>query len=62
MTRGLLFWIIMIFWALSVFFGANIFGANALYVSTGLLLVLFTLLGWDVYGAPIKGGPPRSSA
>ncbi len=54
MTRGLLFWILMILWALSVFFGVDVFGRNALYVSTGLLLVLFALLGWKVFGAPIK--------
>lgn len=55
MTKGLLFWILMILWALSVFLGVSLFGANAIYVSTGLLLVLFALLGWQVFGPPIKG-------
>lgn len=55
MTRGLLFWILMILWALSVFFGATLFGANAIFVSTGLLFVLFALLGWQVFGPPIHG-------
>jgi hypothetical protein len=55
MTRGLLFWILMILWALSVFFGVELFAARAIYVSTGLLIVLFSLLGWQVFGAPIKG-------
>lgn len=55
MTRGLLFWILMILWFLSVVFGVDVLGKNALYVSNGLLLVLFTLLGWQVFGAPIKG-------
>lgn len=59
MTRGLLFWILMILWVLSVVFGTDI-GKNALYVSTGLLLVLFGLLGWEVFGAPIKGGNSRT--
>jgi hypothetical protein len=55
MTRGLLFWILMILWFLSVVFGVEVLGKNALYVSAGLLLVLFGLLGWQVFGAPIKG-------
>lgn len=55
MSRGLLFWILMILWALSVFFGVHLFGASAVWVSTGLLIVLFALLGWQVFGPPIKG-------
>jgi len=55
MTRGLLFWLLMILWAISAIFGVEIFGTRAIYVSTGLLLVLFALLGWQVFGAPIKG-------
>ena len=55
MTRGLLFWLLMILWALSVLFGVRWFGEYAVYASTGLLLVLFGLLGWQVFGAPIKG-------
>jgi hypothetical protein len=55
MTRGLLFWIIMILWVLSVFFGVELFAARAVYVSTGLLIVLFGLLGWQVFGPAIKG-------
>ena len=55
MSRGLLFWILMILWAISVLFGVRIFGEYALYASTGLLLVLFALLGWQVFGPPIKG-------
>lgn len=55
MTRGLLFWILMILWFLSALFGVRVFGENAIYASTGLLLILFGLLGWQVFGAPIKG-------
>lgn len=54
MSRGLLFWILMILWFLSVVFGARL-GEYTLYVSAGLLLILFGLLGWKVFGAPIKG-------
>jgi hypothetical protein len=45
----------MILWALSVFFGVQLFAANAVYVSTALLIVLFGLLGWQVFGPAIKG-------
>jgi len=54
-TRGLLFWLLMILWCISALFGVRIFGEYALYASTGLLLILFGLLGWQVFGAPIKG-------
>lgn len=55
MSRGLLFWILVILWVLSVLFGVHLLGANAVYASTGLLLVLFVLLGWQVFGPPIHG-------
>lgn len=55
MTRGMLFWILMILWAISVLFGARVLGEYALYATNGLLLILFGLLGWSVYGAPVKG-------
>jgi hypothetical protein len=55
MTRGLLFWILMILRFLSAVFGVRVLGDNALYLSTGLLLILFGLLGWKVYGPPIQG-------
>lgn len=55
MSRGLLFWILMILWFLSVVFGVKVLGENAVYVSAGLLLILFGLLGWKVFGPPIKG-------
>lgn len=55
MSRGLLFWILMILWALSVLFGVHLFPAYATYVNAGLLFVLFALLGWQVFGPPIKG-------
>lgn len=55
MTRGLLFWILMILWALSAFFGVRVLGEYAVYASTGLLLILFALLGWQVFGPPVKG-------
>ena len=55
MSRGLLFWILMILWALSVLFGGRLFPDYAIYASSVLLFVLFALLGWQVFGPPIKG-------
>ncbi len=54
MSRGLLFWILMILWFLSVVFSEDV-GKHAIWVSTGLLIVLFGLLGWKVFGPPLKG-------
>ena len=45
----------MILWFLSALFGARLFPEYALYASTALLFVLFALLGWQVFGPPIKG-------
>lgn len=55
MSRGLLFWILVILWALSVLLGGRLFPDYSIYASTALLLVLFALLGWQVFGPPIHG-------
>ena len=56
MSRGFLFWLLMILWAISVLFGVRLFGLEyAGYASNGLLLILFALVGWQVFGPPIKG-------
>jgi hypothetical protein len=55
MTLGLAFWVIMIVWfvfGLLAHFGM-VAGAWALGTSTILLFVLFVLLGWQVFGAPL---------
>jgi hypothetical protein len=57
MTLGLAFWIIMLIWL--VFGGLLHFGMVAAAwagVSTLLLFVLFVLLGWQVFGAPLRKG------
>jgi hypothetical protein len=56
MTLGLAFWIIMLIWfvfGLLVHYGA----VGGLYAPAGtlLLFVLFALLGWKVFGAPLHG-------
>lgn len=56
MTRGTIFWLLMILWALAVlgvifeFIPIKYYG-----VSNVFLLVLFGLLGWDTYGPAVKG-------
>jgi hypothetical protein len=55
MTLGLAFWIIMLIWL--VFGGLLHFGfvtAAWAGASTLLLFVLFVLLGWQVFGAPLR--------
>lgn len=58
MTRSLLFWVILVVWVL--FAGALHFGYGHEYGVGGLSslveLVLFVLLGWQVYGPPVRGG------
>jgi hypothetical protein len=53
-----MFWIIVLVWIL--FAGAATLGYGREYrvgdISNLVTLVLFILLGWQVYGPPIKGG------
>lgn len=57
MTKGLLFWILMILWLVFGFY-VNWGGVQAgSYGWAGnhlLLFVLFALLGWKVFGPPIQ--------
>lgn len=53
MTFGLVFWILMLLWAV---FSAWSWHTNPPYGPLGsnvLLFILFLLLGWKVFGAPI---------
>lgn len=52
MSKGLLFWIIWILCVLS-FGGVIFFGWPSIY-SGGVMLVLFGLLGWHNFGAPVQ--------
>jgi hypothetical protein len=55
MTLGLCFWIIMLIWfvfGLALHFGF-VAGAYALG-GTLMIFVLFLLLGWQVFGAPLR--------
>lgn len=54
MTLGLCYWILMLIWfvfGLLVHFGMA--GGYGVVGSTLLLFVLFVLLGWQVFGAPL---------
>jgi hypothetical protein len=57
MSRGLIFWILMLIWfvfALVIGFGVVRFAWSGT-ANDFLLFVLFLLLGWQVYGPPIRG-------
>jgi hypothetical protein len=56
MSRGLIFWVLMLIWfvfSLAVF-GGFIVGTYALGGGALLHFILFLLLGWAVYGPPIQ--------
>lgn len=56
MSRGLMYWIIVLLWVLTVLaplFGFS--GPTVTHASEAVLLILFILLGWQVYGPPIHG-------
>ena len=55
MSRGLIFWILMLVWF--VFYLAALGGFLAPYgarASALLEFILFLLLGWQVYGPPVR--------
>jgi hypothetical protein len=55
MTRGLIYWVMMLLWLLSLV-GAHMgWIPGGPIVSTVFLFILFSLLGWQVFGPPIKG-------
>lgn len=57
MSRGLIFWILMIIWlvfGIVVHFGF-IGAPYGLLGGALLLFILFALLGWQVFGPPIHG-------
>jgi hypothetical protein len=58
MTLGLAFWVIMLIWfvfGLAVHF-AFVAGTYGVIGGTLLLFVLFVLLGWQVFGPPLRKG------
>ena len=60
MSRGLLFWLLMVLWlVLSVYWywpAAGVAGAGYLVLGLPVLIfLLLGLLGWQVFGPPVKG-------
>lgn len=58
MTLGLIFWIIMLLWFLGALYWNWPGNPQGPYWQTGntlLLFILFLLLGWKVFGAPVHG-------
>ncbi len=56
MSRGLIFWVLMLIWF--VFQLASFGGYVGHYAAQGgalLDFILFLLLGWQVYGPPVRG-------
>lgn len=57
MSKGLIFWIIMLLWLLAIVGAIMVpdnFRVYLVHGSTVLHFILFLLLGWAVYGAPVK--------
>jgi hypothetical protein len=57
MTRGLIFWVLMLIWAVFslAVYGGFVGGAYGAAGNRLLDFILFLLLGWQVYGPPVKG-------
>lgn len=56
MTRGLIFWVLMLIWLVFSILGHfGLVGAYGMVGSIVLLFILFALLGWQVFGPPIRG-------
>jgi hypothetical protein len=56
MSRGLMYWVIVLIWVILAA-GAH-FGIGGPWVGTVndvVLLILFVLLGWNVFGPPVHG-------
>lgn len=58
MTLGLAYWILMLIWLIfGLYLGWSDFAANRFYVGGNLMLfILLLLLGWQVFGAPLRSG------
>ena len=57
MTRGLIFWVLMLVWLVfGIVWHFGVVGAPyGILGGVLLLFILFALLGWQVFGAPIRG-------
>lgn len=57
MSLQLIFWILMLIWLIFGFawHGGYLTGPYGGWGNTVLLFVLFLILGWAVFGSPVKG-------
>jgi hypothetical protein len=57
MTRGLIFWVLMLIWLVfGIIWQFGVIPASfGLAGGAFLLFVLFFLLGWQVFGPPVRG-------
>lgn len=57
MTLQLIFWILMLIWLIFgvAYHGGYLAGPYGVWGNTVLLFVLFLILGWAVFGSPVKG-------
>lgn len=54
MTFGLVFWILMLLWLIYGFWGwYSPNNPNWQWGNAAMLFILFLLLGWKVFGAPV---------
>ena len=55
MTRGLAFWVLMIIWlVVGIVWHLGVIGAYGVFGVALIPFLLFVLLGWQVYGAPLR--------
>jgi hypothetical protein len=61
MTRGLIFWVLMLIWFVFALvinlapMALEGYGRGAGLADQFLFFILFLLLGWQVYGPPVRG-------
>jgi len=57
MTLGLCYWILMLIWLVfGILWHVGLIGSGYAPLGSAILLfILFALLGWQVFGSPIKG-------
>lgn len=58
MSLALIFWILMLIWVVFsawTYWPGNPQGARLMWGNTALLFILFLILGWAIFGAPVRG-------
>lgn len=54
MTLGLVFWILMLLWLVLSLYWSWPFQPSPAHANNGFLFLLFLIIGWAVFGAPIR--------